>query len=116
MFQEGRFPIDAFIRQHTDEMYCEAVLYPNGDAAYALPSHEQKMLDIAGLTVEEAQAMMPEDAEPIVWLMAYTGCCMIAYEHYAYPKSVTDAQKDSIKKLIEHKIILDNPIYSWSNQ
>lgn len=116
MFQEGKFPIEDFIKQHTDVKYCEAILYPDGDLAYALPSHEQKLLEIADLTVMDAKELMPEDAEPIIWLMARTGCCMIAYENYAYPKSITDEQRYSLKRLIQEEIILDNPINSWSNQ
>lgn len=116
MLKERKFSIEEFIRQHTDEKYCEAILYPDGDIAYALPSHEQKLLEEAGLSVMDAQQQMPENAEPIVWLMSKTGCCMIAYEHYAYPKSITRAQRNSLKRLIEEEIILDNPINSWSNQ
>lgn len=63
--------------------YFEAVIYPDGKIAYAVPSHNEKMLAIAceklGCDREYVYDLCPEEYyfDFIFWLSKLTGCCSV---------------------------------------
>ena len=97
--------VERFIKEHTHINYCEAIIYPNGDIEYSIPSHERKLIEVSGLSFNQIQKLMPIEAGSVAWLVDYTGCCAIYYDFAYVPDKFTRAQIESIQKLIDNKII-----------
>lgn len=105
--RKGRFKVDDFIKQHDHTHYCEAIVHTNEDLEYAIPSHIEKIRDIANLTIEEARVAIPIDESPICWFLDKTGCIALWYDAILAPEHtpITDEQRETIRKLCECKII-----------
>lgn len=94
-----------FIKQHTHINYCEAVIYPNGEIEYSIPSHEQKLIAISNKSIDELRELMPIEANPIAWLVDYTKCVAVYYDYAFIPDDFTDEQKYALRKLKQFRII-----------
>ena len=109
--QKGKFKVDEFIRQHNYICYCEAIIHPNGEIEYAIPSHTMKMeeitLSLTGMTHEELNNAIPIYDSPLQWMINRTGCIALWYDGAIIPENtnITDKQREVIKLLYKNKII-----------
>lgn len=95
-FLSGQIPIDKFIEHHNKNFiyYCEVVIHPNGNIEYCIPSHQQTLLRISGLSIDEAWNSNIE-------LEELTGCISVWYNHVIKPSKITEVQQRSLNKLQE---------------
>lgn len=96
--------IDNYIKNHDAVNYCEAIVFPNGDIEDAIPGHTYKLMSITNKSYDEINKLMPESAAPLDWLLGYTECIAIWYDFFRYD-SITDAQLESLKKLMLCRIL-----------
>ena len=94
--------------------YCEVVIWPDGKIEYAVPSHQQKLIDcyaqIEGISHEEAYQQCKDDWSLYDSLMKKTGICQIWYDHVYNEVPLTDAQLKSINMLIIYGCITDRAL------
>lgn len=129
--------IEDFIKKHTHIYYCEAIIYPDGDITYAVPSHQQALMKITGKTMDELWDIIPQTASPYEWLIDYTKCIAVWYDGFKIPTgselyyreeelagifltsqeksnrydyTVSKEQLHSLHRLIEENIIRNNPL------
>lgn len=127
--------IEDFIKEHKHICYCEALIYPDGDITYAVPSHQQALMRIIGKNIEELWDIIPHTASPYEWLIDYTKCIAIWYDGFKAPDGselyyreeelagifltreekrnrynykISKEQLHSLNRLVEEKIILGN--------
>lgn len=127
--------IEDFIKEHKHICYCEAIIYPDGDITYAVPSHQQALIKITGKTMEELWNIAPLTASPNEWLIDYTKCIAVWYNGFKMPDGselyyreeesagilltpeekrnrygykISKEQLHSLNRLTEEKIILSN--------
>lgn len=96
--------IKEYIKQHDDDCYCEAIIYPNGDIENAIPGHVYKLMSTTDKTKEELNELMPNNAAPLEWLLGYTKCISIWYDLFKYD-SITTEQINTIQELVNHNIL-----------
>lgn len=99
-----------FIKQHNHIRYCEAIILPNGDIEYANPSHTYKLCEIydSSKSIKEINSIIPLQCSPIDWLCRECQCVAVWYNMIMYDykfQKITEQQKDSIKALIDNKVI-----------
>lgn len=85
------------IERHKDEFinYLEVVISPLGDIEYAVPSHAEKLLSIAGKRRDDCP---PEYWFSVIdWLTSITG--YICVYNDCYSGIANDAQKDTLRRL-----------------
>lgn len=129
--------IEDFIKEHKHICYCEAIIYPDGDITYAVPSHQQALIKITGKTIDGLWDIIPQTASPNKWLIDYTKCIAVWYNGFKMPDGselyykeeeltgvfltskekrnrynykVSKEQLHSLNRLIEEKIIIGNDL------
>ena len=133
MFNElyfGKTNIDDFIKTHNHINYCEAIIYPDGDITYAVPSHQMALLNIMSLPIEDAGHLIPLEASPVHWLIDQSRCISVWTAGYMKPTGeelfypgeerttrkerleryeyiCTEKQLQSLRKLVENKLVRD---------
>lgn len=96
--------VEDFIKQHTHTGYCEAIILPNGDIHYAVDGHTNDLIRVANKPKRVINKIMPQNASPLHWLVCYTKCVSLWYNFFIY-NSMTDAQINTIKELVNHDIL-----------
>lgn len=94
-----------FILNHTHINYCEAIIDNQGLIGYVNPSHIKALIYESGLSEDEIYDLMPISEMPIYWLVEFTHCVSIWYDHEILPTNPTAAQINTIKLLKKHNII-----------
>ena len=107
---------DDFIRDHWHINYCEVIIYPDGDLEYAVPSHVEALVRIAGESRDSIDNKMPITSSPIKWLVSYTGCVAVWFNFYIVPEEYTEKQKTTIRKLIDSGAIDVNSVCKVSRE
>lgn len=97
--------VDTFIKKHTHICYCEAIVNREGLICYVKPNHIQTIIRLLGKTEEEIYKEMPVSETPIEWLVNRSGFIAVWYEGCIMPKDVSEAQKNTLDKLISNNII-----------
>lgn len=105
-----------YIKQHNHIHYCEAIIYPDGRIADVKPSHIYTLIRETGISYNDIYKKIPVISSPIDWLIEYTGCICVWYEYCVTPKSLTKEQLESLKALIENKIITNKIITNRLNE
>ena len=62
-----------FIKQHTHDNYCEAIIYPNGDIEYAERGHVNKLVEASNKSKAEINKLMPYNASPTQGKQRWSG-------------------------------------------
>lgn len=100
--------IEEFIINHKHIYYCEAIIYPDGDITYAVPSHTESLVKILGYK-DQMDFYNTENPDIFVDIMEYllnrTKCVCVWYSTIMYSKSITEQQQQSLIKLQENKLI-----------
>lgn len=100
---ESKFDIE----QHKKNFihYLEVIILPNGTIEYAVPSHQEKLIQIAckthNMTREEVGQQCPKNmyGDFLRWLCQFTGCVSV-WEHFIVQGNrLTETQKDSLVEL-----------------
>ena len=106
----GIFKCDEFIQQHNHICYCEAIIYPNGDIEYAVPSHQKKLINIyqkvyGFSSEEEAWNSISVYEYSLPWICNKVKCVSVWYNNVIIPSHITKKQIETLLKLNDCKII-----------
>ena len=100
-----------FVVQHNLKynFYCEAVILSDGDIQYAIPSHQQKLVMLYDISMQEIydcskkyQQLMekiPMTASPLHWMCEDLNVVSVWYDFCVVPISYTSNQLNSLKYL-----------------
>lgn len=108
MFLKGRVPLEEFIEFHTKHhhSYCEAVIHSNGDCEYAIPSHQQKLIELTGLHPDVVWEMIDPADDVLKYLCNYTNCVSVWFDFQYLPDTTTDEQQHALIRLAEERCII----------
>lgn len=97
-FLYGPQPINKFIEFHKAHHinYCEAVIYPNGDVEYCIPSHQETLLRICNISKEEFAKRIFSCDEIMIELCNESKCIATWYNMYINPNEITEKQFESL--------------------
>ena len=102
---------EEFVIQHNRKYhyYCEAVILADGDIQYAIPSHQQKLISLYGLTMDDVinQALnyqklldrIPLSANPTHWMVEDLTVVSCWYDYAVVPFNYTKEQVQALKTL-----------------
>lgn len=109
-FLYGPQPIDKFIEFHKSHhiYYCEAIIYPNGDVEYCIPSHQETLLRVCNMSKDEFGKRIFSCDEIMIELCNESKCIAIWYNLYVNPNEVTEEQYNSLKLLRDNDCINSN--------
>jgi len=107
---------DFDIKQHKEHYihYLEVILFPDGHIEYAVPSHQEKLINIAReklqVSRQELFDMCPNEYafDVITWLCNITGCVSIWENSFCKSdkNKLTDEQVKTIKQLQDEDLFL----------
>lgn len=102
----GKFDIETHKR--TFVHYLEVIIKEDGEIVYAVPSHQEKLINIAmkklGVTRHQLYAMCPPEYvfDVCKWLCEITGCVSVWNEFYIGKPN--DIQEWALRTLKFHKL------------
>lgn len=110
--------INRFVLQHNKKYinYCEAIILPNGDIEYAIPSHQHKLKEIWGVpynpyseTPSRAEQVLwnivPPEADVCEWLCEDLKCISVWYNYVVIPINYTEESLNSYLELVKNKCV-----------
>ena len=100
--------VENFIKNHNHICYCEAVIYPDGDVEYCIPSHQEKLIEISGKSKEELMKEIPNIASIYEWLADKYNIAVLWYDYIVLPRNYSEQQIKSIQKLMKASILRNN--------
>jgi hypothetical protein len=79
--------------------YLEAVILPSGVVQYAIPSHLEKLREIAGWSIEELSERCPVWESPLEFLITHTECIAV-WSKFTIGSITTSEQSRTLDLLI----------------
>lgn len=106
-FIKGKIQIEKFIQHHKQNFinYCEVVIYPDGDVEYCIPSHQETLIRITGISKEILWKELFYCGDVIKQLCNKTGCMSVWFNGFIAPDNITNEQLESLKKLKDAECI-----------
>ena len=113
-FLYGPQNINTFIEFHNAHHinYCEAIIYPNGNVEYCIPSHQETLIRISNIDKEEFSKRIFSCDEIMTELCNESNCIALWYNMYINPKTITSRQLESLKLLQKNNCINSNLLIS----
>ena len=91
--------------------YLEVIILKDGTIKYAVPSHEQFLIqlyiDTYNVTREELITLIPIEEIPIRWLIKRLGVISVWYKSIVRPSVITKEQETILKTFVDNEIIYD---------
>ena len=85
-----------YIREHReDENPFECVILPDGSVDAPVPSHIEKLAQIAGEDKISLNKKMEKNMEPLFFMVEYTGCMLVWETRVVEPSHPTKEQKEN---------------------
>lgn len=87
--------------------YLEIVILPNGIVEYAIPSHQEKLIEICCEKLNVSRKQLNDLCPPeyyfdfITWLCDTSECVSVWTNFIKKPKSITNKQLETLTKLKE---------------
>lgn len=85
--------------------YLEVIINKDGTIEYAVPSHQQKLLNLYcknhNVTMEELWNLIPIEESPESWIVFNEGVISVWYDFIIRPEYITEEQKNTLHKLKE---------------
>jgi hypothetical protein len=94
--------------------YLEVCIHPDGYVAYAVPSHQEYMINYGaaerGLTRAEFESLCPKEywANYLVWLMMQTGIVCVWSQGYSFACDITEEQGQVLDQFMSLGLIKQN--------
>ncbi len=102
-------PFDFKTHNETFICYCEVIILPDGTIEYAIPSHQEKLIEVYArnnnLTIDEVKDKFANDIDFFDKLMKETRLVLVWYEYEQHFTELTDEQKKSLQLLIDNGCI-----------
>lgn len=105
-------PFNAEMHKDNFICYCEVIIHKDGLIEYAVPSHQEKLIQIYAdkhlMSRDNAMDFLRQQQEdPIDLMMCDTGCIYIWYDHMHNATNLTDAQMHALTLLLNNTCICD---------
>ena len=111
-------PFDISTHKRTFINYLEVVMSPEGVIEYAVPSHQEKLIEIACKKFNVTRGDIFDKnnfpwcpfeyfGDVILWLCNLTGYCSLWTNYRLLPMNVTEKQKEVIKLLEREGLLKD---------
>lgn len=115
--------VNEFISRHKSKYinYCEAIITEDGTIQYAIPSHQNKLIELYGVPMSQGQVLdydgkeftdlknkVPVQANFTYWLADYLNAVIIWYDYTVFPLNYTKDQISVVKSLIENDVLSKN--------
>lgn len=103
----SKFDVEQHKKTYID--YLEVIIGEDGGIAYAIPSHQESMINVAclklGVTRQELNAMCPKEyyLDFMTWLCKITGCCAV-WNEFVIGYEFSDKQIEALETLKEHGV------------
>ena len=85
--------------------YLEVIINKDGTIEYAVPSHQQKLLNLYcknhNITMEKLWNIIPIEESPESWIIFNEGVISVWYDFIIRPEYITEEQKNTLHKLKE---------------
>lgn len=110
-------PFDIKKHKETYTNYLEVLILEDGTVEYAVPSHQEKALEIASKklnkTKQEIEDMCPREyyCDYLTWLLGMTGSISVwgtCAEYFIVYKTINKKQIATLKKLKKHGLYKGN--------
>ena len=90
-----------FIKKHQmdEDDICECLILPDGEVEEPLPSHINRLMEIAGKDSVWLNARMEKSMEPLYWVVEYTGCMSVWQTRVVSPAKPTEEQLETLEEL-----------------
>ena len=90
-----------FIKKHQmdEDDICECLILPDGEVEEPLPSHINRLMEIAGKDSVWLNARMEKSMEPLYWVVEYTGCMSVWQTRVVSPADPTEEQLETLEEL-----------------
>lgn len=104
-----QLPFDLRTHKKNFTNYLEVIILPNGTINYAVPSHQEKLIQIAmeqlSISRDQLSAAVPEDYyfDLIEWLCLVTKCVSVWNDRWIGEPN--ERQEEVIKMLVEEKLL-----------
>lgn len=124
--KDNRF-FDAEVHSKTFIEYCELVIDRQGRVFYAIPSHQERLIELYALkhnlTIDEVRTELAEfnktehfmtidgktkHIDAFDKLMLDTGCALIWYDSIKYSRKLTNRQMHTISLLLKYECVCDS--------
>ena len=117
--------LDEFISKHKAKYtnYCEAIITEDGTIHYAVPSHQNKLIELYGVPTvpipgqffdydgkefNDLKNKVPDHANFTYWLADYLNMVITWYDYIVFPLNYTKDQISVVKSLIENDVLSRN--------
>lgn len=99
-----------FINAHReDEDGCECIILPDGSVEEPVPSHINRLIELAGGDSSLLHGYMEKNMEPLYWLVEFTGCMSVWQTRVVSPAEPTGQQLETLEEL--HDAAMLSPKY-----
>ena len=102
-------PFDLQTHKKNFTNYLEVIILPNGTINYAVPSHQEKLIQIAmeqlSISRDQLYSLVPEDYyfDCIEWLCLVTKCVSVWNDRWIGEPN--ERQQEVIKMLVDEKLL-----------
>lgn len=98
--KQTKFDIDTHKKNFIN--YTEVIILQDGTVEYAVPSHQQKLIELAmkefNMTKEELDKAIPIYVSPTDWCIVKLGVISVWYEFIIRPEDITKEQTEMLEK------------------
>lgn len=101
----SRFDLQKHLNKYIN--YLEAIIFEDGHIEYAVPSHQEKLISILSRMENKSRQQIIDETPPeyyfdwLNYLIYQTKCVSVWFDFIMTPDTVSEAQNDTIIKLIE---------------
>lgn len=87
------------IHQKDEDEKCECIILPDGSVDEPLPSHINRLIELAGKDPAWLHARMEKGMEPLFWLVQFSGCMSVWQTRVVSPAEPTTEQLETLEEL-----------------
>lgn len=87
------------VHQKDEDEKCECIILPDGSVEEPLPSHINRLIELAGKDSAWLHARMEKGMEPLFWLVQFSGCMSVWQTRVVSPTEPTQEQLDALEEL-----------------
>ncbi len=87
------------LHRRDEEETCECIILPDGKVEEPVPSHINKLVELAGEDTAWLHGQMEKGMEPLYWLVQFTGCMAVWKSRVVSPAEPTPKQEETLEDL-----------------
>lgn len=109
--------IDSFIEKYKDQInYCEALILPDGQITWAVPSHQMALASLSSRSFEELSNDIPLNASPTHYLSEMMNVVLVRNNDLLFPLDYTHEQITIVAKLMNRNLVKKSCLIEVSSE